>query len=102
MPSPIFTRVGAWQDSVSTNRRSADVALKGKEGDDALHAMDYIVYASLQLGRDGEARKTYEEALRITHSTPRFVRPYTQAAMSQRLALERGAWREAAQLQPAH
>ena len=101
MPSHIFTRVGAWQDSVSTNRRSADVALKGKEGDDALHAMDYIVYASLQLGRDGEARKTYEEALRITPSTPRFVGPYPQAAMPARLALERGAWREAAQLQPA-
>src|SRR5256885_16428502 len=35
MPSHIFTRVGAWQDSAATNRRSADVALKGNEGDDA-------------------------------------------------------------------
>src|SRR5579859_7132000 len=43
MPSHIFTRVGAWQDSVATNRRSAEVALKGNEGDDAVHAMDYIV-----------------------------------------------------------
>ena len=100
MPSHIFTRVGAWQDSVATNRRSADIAQKGNEGDDALHAMDYIVYADLQLARDGEARKTYEQAMRITPSTPRFVGPYPQAAMPARLALERGQWREAAQLQP--
>src|SRR5258708_23473193 len=100
MPSHIFTRVGAWQDSTATNRRSAEVALKANEGDDALHAMDYIVYAQLQLARDGEARKTYEEAARINPSTPRFIGPYPLAAMPARLAVERGAWREAAQLQP--
>src|SRR3954463_12755574 len=100
MPSHIFTRVGAWQDSVATNRRSADVALKGNEGDDALHAMDYIVYANLQLARDGDARKTYEEASRINPSTPRFIGPYPLAAMPARLVIERGAWREAAQIQP--
>ena len=100
MPSHIFTRVGAWQESAATNRRSADVALKGNDNDDALHATDYIVYAYLQLGRDGEARKTYEEAARIGPSTPRFVGPYPLAAMPARLAVERGAWREAAQLQP--
>jgi hypothetical protein len=100
MPSHIFTRVGAWQDSASTNRRSADVAIKGKDFDDALHAYDYIVYAQLQLARDGDARKTYEEASKINPSTPRFVGPYPLAAMPARLAIERGAWREAAQLQP--
>jgi tetratricopeptide (TPR) repeat protein len=101
MPSHIFTRVGAWQDSISTNRRSAGVALQGKEGDDALHALDYVVYAQLQLGRDGEARKTVTEAMSIGGSTPRFIAPYAQAAMPARLAVERGAWREAALLQPA-
>src|SRR3954467_7341716 len=100
MPSHIFTRVGAWQDSAATNRRSADVALKGKDNDDALHAMDYIVYAYLQLARDGDARKAYEEASRINPSTPRFVGPYPLAAMPARIAMERGAWREAAQLAP--
>ena len=100
MPSHIFTRVGAWQDSIATNRRSADVALKGKEGDDALHALDYVVYAQLQLARDGDARKTYEGAQQINPSTPRFVGPYPLAAMPARLVVERGAWREAAQLQP--
>ena len=100
MPSHIFTRVGAWPDSVATNRRSANVALKGNEGDDALHALDYVVYANLQMARDGEARKTWDEASRISPSTPRFVGPYPLAAIPARLAIERGAWREAAQLQP--
>src|SRR5207244_6687653 len=94
-------RVGAWQDSVATNRRSADVAVKGNEGDDALHALDYVVYAYLQLGRDSDARKTASEASTISGHTPRFLAPYALAAMPARLAVERGAWREAAQLQPA-
>src|SRR3954464_13764359 len=41
MPSHIFTRVGAWRDSAAANSRSASVAIKGNEGDDALHALDY-------------------------------------------------------------
>lgn len=59
MPSHIFTRVGAWTDSLATNRRSADVARKSTEPDDALHAMDYMTYAYLQLARDGDARTTF-------------------------------------------
>ena len=98
MPSHIFTRVGAWGDSAATNRRSADVALKNKEGDDALHALDYVVYAYLQLARDSQARQTMEEGLGINPSTGRFVGPYPLAAMPARMAIERGAWREAAQL----
>jgi tetratricopeptide (TPR) repeat protein len=101
MPSHIFTRVGAWSDSAATNRRSADVALKNKEGDDALHALDYVVYAFLQQARDADARKTAEEGAAITPSTSRFVGPYPLAAMPARLAVERGAWREAAQLKVA-
>jgi tetratricopeptide (TPR) repeat protein len=100
MPSHIFTRVGAWQDSATSNRRSAEVALKGNEGDDALHARDYVVYAYLQLGRDGDARQTVAESLPIAGHTPRLIAPYALAAMPARLAVERGAWREAAQLQP--
>jgi tetratricopeptide (TPR) repeat protein len=100
MPSHIFTRVGAWQESAASNRRSAEAAVKTKEGDDALHALDYVVYAYLQLARDTEARKTVDEAMSITGHTPRFIAPYALAAMPARLAVERGAWREAAQLQP--
>ena len=101
MPSHIFTRVGAWQESAATNRRSASVAQKEGEPDAALHAMDYMVYAYLQLARDDDARKTFEEAMRVSGANPaRFVAPYALAAMPARVSVERGAWREAAQLQP--
>jgi tetratricopeptide (TPR) repeat protein len=100
MPSHIFTRVGAWADSAATNRRSATVAKKGNEPDQALHAMDYMTYAYLQLARDGEARKVLEEAGTIDANLPAATGPYAVAAMPARYVVERGAWREAAELKP--
>jgi tetratricopeptide (TPR) repeat protein len=100
MPSHIFTRVGAWEDSVATNRRAAEVAKQGGESaDQAYHASDYSVYAYLQLARDGDARHTMEEALKGTRTSPAQAIPYAIAAMPARYAMERGAWREAMQLQ---
>ena len=102
MPSHIFTRVGAWTDSVATNRRSATVAQKSNEPDEALHAMDYMTYAYLQLARDGEARKIFDEARTVTGINPaRPTAPYALAAMPARYAVERGDWRAAAQLEPS-
>ena len=101
MPSHIFTRVGAWADSVATNQRSAAVALKGNEPDEALHAIDYMVYAYLQLARDTDARRTADDAERVAGvNLGRFVGPYALAAMPARVIVERGAWKEAASLQP--
>ena len=99
MPSHIFTRVGAWEDSASANRRSMDVARKGGEADEAYHAVDYMVYAFLQLGRDEEARRVTQEVMQVNGMNPgRFVAPYAVAAMPARLMVERGMWKEAAQL----
>jgi hypothetical protein len=99
MPSHIFTRVGAWADSVATNRRSADAAKKSNEPDDALHALDYMTYAYLQLGRDGDTRKVLDEARTLTGINPaRATAYYALAAMPARYVIERGAWREAAKL----
>jgi tetratricopeptide (TPR) repeat protein len=100
MPSHIFTRVGAWADSVATNRRSATSAEKNNEPDEALHAMDYMTYAYLQLARDGDARKTLDEARALTGFDPaRGTGPYALAAMPARYFVERGAWSEAAKLE---
>ena len=101
MPSHIFTRVGAWEESAATNARSMEVAKAGGEADEAYHAVDYMAYAYLQLGRDAEARRSIDEAMKVAGTTPRFIAPYAIAAMPARYALERGAWQEAAQLQPA-
>ena len=62
MPSHIFTRVGAWQDSARTNERSAAAAKAANDPGGGLHASDYMVYAYLQLARDGDARRLVEEA----------------------------------------
>jgi len=103
MPSHIFTRVGAWQDSARMNERSAAVAKAGGEFGDQLHAMDYLVYAYLQLGRDADARRIAEEAPGVKSLSPAqraFSGDYALAAITARYAVERGAWKEAAQLEP--
>jgi len=100
MPSHIFTRVGAWQESAATNLRSREVARAGNEPDEAYHASDYMVYAYLQLARDAEARRAIDEAMKVSGITPRFVAPYAIAAMPARYVFERGAWSEAAALRP--
>jgi tetratricopeptide (TPR) repeat protein len=102
MPSHIFTRVGAWEDSAATNTRAAAVAIKGDEVNEGYHASDYTVYAYLQLARDNDARRVMEDILKVTTDNPvlAFARIYAIAAMPARYAMERGAWREAMQLQP--
>jgi tetratricopeptide (TPR) repeat protein len=101
MPSHIFTRVGSWQESAATNLRSREVAKAGNEPDEAYHASDYMVYADLQLARDAEARRAIDEAMKVSGASSRFVAPYAIAAMPARYAIERGAWQEAAKLQPS-
>jgi hypothetical protein len=100
MPSHIFTRIGAWEDSIATNRRSEDTARAEASGDEVLHAVDYQVYAYLQMARDADAKKTAErglaDAARLTLFRP--AGPYGQAAAPARYALERGDWKGAAQL----
>jgi tetratricopeptide (TPR) repeat protein len=100
MPSHIFTRVGLWDESVSTNLRSADAARKGGDWPEAYHASDYAVYAYLQLARDADARKVMEEALRHSYGdSPIPAGGYARSAMPARVALERNDWKAAAQLE---
>jgi tetratricopeptide (TPR) repeat protein len=101
MPSHIFTRVGAWQDSVATNRRSTAVALVDKDPDGALHAMDYLVYADLQLARDKDAGSVLQEAPGFTGINPNNRgSAYALAAIPARIQLERGWWKDAVLLEP--
>jgi hypothetical protein len=102
MPSHIFTRVGAWEDSVSTNRRSFEAAIKGGELPEAYHASDYAVYADLQLARDAAALGAMQDAFKVKPpSASQVAVAYSSAAMPARYALERGDWLAAKQLAPA-
>jgi hypothetical protein len=96
MPSHIFTRVGQWSDSVESNRQSATI-----DGDKTLnspHAYDYMVYAMLQLGQDRAAEQVIVHARGVSPKPDHVAAAYAYAAMPARLALERGAWQDAAKL----
>src|SRR5947199_4079172 len=63
MPSHIFTRVGYWQDSISSNAASVKAAIPAKEYVEQFHGRDYMVYAYLQLARDAEARAVIDDMM---------------------------------------
>ena len=101
MPSHTFTRIGRWQDSIDTNKRSAAAAASAGE---ELHALDYMAYAYLQLGRDREAmdvvRRSDElvDQVDITAVGATQAGAFAIAAIPARYALERRAYSEAAAL----
>src|SRR6266699_1620132 len=100
MPSHIFTRVGYWTESIASNVEAARVAKEANDLHDQLHAMDYLVYAYLQLGQDDKARAVIDEMNAVTGFTETFLpAPYARAVSPARYAVERGDWKGAAELQ---
>jgi hypothetical protein len=96
MPSHIFTRVGYWRDSIESNRQSARV--DGDKTVNSPHAYDYMVYAQLQLVQDRAAADVLAHARGVAAKPDHIAAAYAYAAMPARLALERGAWADAAKL----
>ena len=100
MPSHIFTRVGYWQESIDSNKVAQRVAKEASDFHDQLHAMDYQVYAYLQLGQDAKAKALLDEMPSVTGFTETFlVGPYAVAVSPARYAIERGDWKAAASLE---
>ena len=66
MPSHIFARLGLWQDDIDSNLASIAATRKtaamhmGGEGHQ-FHAMDFLVYAYLQSGRETDAQRVIAE-----------------------------------------
>jgi tetratricopeptide (TPR) repeat protein len=108
MPSHTFTRVGSWQESIDTNIRSAEAAVREGTFGEALHAMDYQVYAYLQSGQDRAAKRVIQDEAPKTlakldlnamgGAAPPVAGLYAANAVHARYAMERGAWDEAAAL----
>ena len=96
MPSHTFTRLGLWQESIDTNRRSAETARKTNDTNAELHALDYQTYAYLQTGRDQAARGSLDRAA-VIQGQPG-ANTFAVAAIPARYALERGDWTAAAAL----
>src|SRR6266702_4524374 len=100
MPSRIFTRVGYWTESIASNVEAARVAKEAGDLHDQLHAMDYEVYAYLQLGQDEKAKATIDEMMTVTGLSGTYLPgPYALAVSPARYAVERGDWKAAAELQ---
>jgi hypothetical protein len=107
MPSHIFTRLGMWDDSITSNIASTQSAiaqaqrLHGGGGSfDQLHAADYLVYAYLQKAKDTSARKVLADMENITRlDEDQFAAAYAFAASPARWSLERHDWKAAAALE---
>lgn len=102
MPSHIFTRLGMWNESVASNQAARRAAHDHGDVGEELHAMDYLTYAFLQLGRNDDAADVVAD-LRHTSGPQgqQFKVGYAATAMPVRLAVERRNWQEAAAIEPA-
>ncbi|SEK83409.1 tetratricopeptide repeat protein [Nitrosovibrio tenuis] len=107
MPSHIFSRVGLWHEMAESNRASylaAKSELKeatlGIGTYDALHAMDYMVFAYLQQAQDKAAKRLVDEAASTRKvNVENFPAAYAFAAIPARFAVERADWKGAAALE---
>ncbi|MBA8886677.1 tetratricopeptide (TPR) repeat protein [Dokdonella fugitiva] len=101
MPSHVFTRLGDWNDSVASNLAARKAAHAAGDVGEELHAMDYLTYAYLQLGRDADAKRVVDD-LAAMHGlgAGKFKIGYAANAMPVRYAIERRQWAEAAKLEP--
>jgi len=101
MPSHIFTRLGLWDDSIASNLAARDASHKQGDTGEELHAMDYLVYAYLQSGREQEAGQVVLQLNDMTRlKAGEFKIGYASTAMPIRYAVERGKWADAAVIVP--
>jgi tetratricopeptide (TPR) repeat protein len=107
MPSHIYSMVGMWEASITSNLKAVAVSreyVTRAKLDGTLagvpHAYDFMQYAYLQLGQDARAKALIEESATIKKTIGPRVAVMALAAVPARYALERQDWRAAAQLQP--
>jgi hypothetical protein len=107
MPSHIFVRLGLWDETVESNRRSSEAGARFAKAQrltgavyENYHAMDYMVYGYLQEGRDSAARAVVGQGLAVSEvrGPSPLIRGYNRTAMEARVPLERGDWQSASEL----
>jgi hypothetical protein len=107
MPSHTYVLLGRWKDAISSNNAAEIAEADRGTPEDRIHALDYLVYAHLQLAQDQKAKEAHDLALNIEndlivrkYDSGLRARPFGIAAMEARWALERLDWETAANLQP--
>ncbi|MDQ2777853.1 MAG: hypothetical protein M3Y57_23510, partial [Acidobacteriota bacterium] len=97
MPSHIFTRLGRWDDSITSNIAARDAAHQQGDTGEELHTMDYLVYAYLQCGRYSEAAQVLQQLRGMSKlDVGDFKASYAATAIPVRYAVERKRWYDAA------
>ncbi|MGZ4835547.1 MAG: hypothetical protein ACXVZZ_07915, partial [Terriglobales bacterium] len=107
----IFARLGLWQDDIDSNLASIAATRKtaamhmGGEGHQ-FHAMDFLVYAYLQSGREVEAQRVITEvktlpAMKSMYGEGYDPQAYALSKFPALYALELRHWSDAAALTPA-
>ncbi|GAB3835598.1 tetratricopeptide repeat protein [Hymenobacter jeollabukensis] len=108
MPSHIFTRLGLWNECISSNLAAASSARCYAENaglrvhwDEELHSIDYLAYAYLQQGDNPRAREQRRYLASMQEVSPvTFKVAYAFAAVPARYVLENKQWAEATRLRP--
>jgi tetratricopeptide (TPR) repeat protein len=110
MPSHIFARVGDWQDDIQSNLASVDATRKtaamhmGGEGHQ-FHALDFLVYAYLQCGREADAWAVIEDVKKMPAMHDMYglgfdPRMYALSKFPANYYTELHRWTDAAALEP--
>jgi hypothetical protein len=88
-----------WQESIASNTAARKAAHEQGDIGEELHAMDYLIYANLQLGRDQDAMRVLDDLRKMTNLSPKYFKVvYAASAIPARYAIERRQWNEATQL----
>src|SRR5215813_12901076 len=105
MPSHTYVLLGRWKDTIAANDAAETAEADRGTPEDRIHALDYLVYAHLQLAQDQKAKEALDLAVAIQndltarkHDSGLRSRPFGVAAMEARWALERLDWAAAAEL----
>jgi tetratricopeptide (TPR) repeat protein len=109
MPSHIFARLGLWQDDIDSNLASITATRKTEAmhmggGGHQFHAIDFLVYAYLQSGREADAQREIDEVKAMPAKKDNMYGmnfdPRTDALVnfSARYVLEMHHWTDAASL----
>jgi tetratricopeptide (TPR) repeat protein len=108
MPSHIFARLGMWQEDINSNlasiaaSRNAAATHMGDEGHQ-YHAMEYLVYAYLQSGREKDAKDVIDGLKDLPKMKNMYGADYdpnisAQVEYSASYVTELHAWKEAVAL----
>ena len=107
MPTHIYVRLGDWPAVIRGNEKAADAAraqVAGDSGqyvwDEFPHAVEYLVYAELQMGADRAAAAQVRRLRGTARLEPTFKTAFHLASTQARYSLERHAWTEAMALVP--